>query len=138
VVGSLRFGYADLLYKLTGRKRTRVSTKETAGLNLQPGEFVEVKSKKEIFATLDFQDKLAGLRFNPEMVKFCGRRFKVFKKLDKIIIESTGELRKIRIPTVILEGAYCDGRSHGGCGRSCFCFWREAWLKRVVTSGIER
>jgi len=100
-------------------------------LGLQPGEVVEVRSVKEIFATLDKQGKLRGLRFTPEMVKFCGKRFRVYRKLDKIILEATGELRKIKVPTVLLEGVFCDGSAHSGCGRSCFCFWREAWLRRV-------
>jgi hypothetical protein len=92
---------------------------------------VEVRSIKEIFATLNGGDKLKGLRFNPEMAEFCGKRFRVYKRLDKIIVETTGELRNIRTPTVLLEGVFCDGRAHGGCDRSCFCFWREAWLKKV-------
>jgi len=99
--------------------------------NLLVGEWVEVRSAKEILATLDRQGKLKGLRFTPEMVKFCGKRLRVYRKLDKIILEATGELRKIRTPTVLLEGVFCDGSAHGGCDRSCFCFWREAWLKRV-------
>jgi hypothetical protein len=100
-------------------------------LNLQPGDWAEVRSVKEIFTTLDAQGKLKGLRFTPEMVKFCGKRFKVYRRLEKIILEATGELRKIRTPTVLLEGVFCDGEAHGGCDRSCFCFWREAWLKGV-------
>jgi hypothetical protein len=100
-------------------------------LNLQAGEWVEVRSAKEIFATLDKHGKLRGLRFTPEMVKFCGKRLRVYKKLDKIVLEATGELRKIRTPTVLLEGVFCDGKAHGGCDRSCFCFWREEWLKKV-------
>jgi hypothetical protein len=100
-------------------------------LNLQPGEWVEVRSVKEIFATLDKRGKLRGLQFTPEMVKFCGKRLRVYKKLDKIILEATGELRKIRSPTVLLEGVFCDGKAHAGCDRSCFCFWREEWLRRV-------
>lgn len=104
---------------------------DTDDLNLQPGELVEVKTLKEIFATLDENNKLNGLAFFQEMWSFCGRRFKVYKRLDKMIIETTGELRKMKMPTVLLEGVLCDGRNHGGCNRSCFCFWREAWLKRV-------
>jgi hypothetical protein len=100
-------------------------------LNLQPGDWVEVKSLKEIFATLDGDGKLGGLRFTPEMAKFCGKRFRVYKRLEKIIVEATGELRKIRTPTVLLEDVFCDGKAHGSCDRSCFCFWREAWLKRA-------
>ena len=102
-----------------------------ANLNLQLGDLVEVKSAKEIFATLDGQDKLRGLRFTPEMAKFCGRRFRVYKRLNKIIVEATGELRGIKTPTVLLEGVFCDGKAHAGCDRSCFCFWREEWLRKV-------
>lgn len=131
MIGPLDFTSTTLLHKVARRRTASTSSMKGNDLNLRPGELVEVKSIKEVFAMLDDQNKLAGLRFNPEMTKFCGQRFKVFKRLNKIIIESTGELRRIRIPTVILEGVYCDGRSHGDCDRSCFCFWREAWLKRV-------
>jgi hypothetical protein len=103
-------------------------------LHLKEGDRVRVRALKDVFATLDEQDKLSGLRFTPEMAKFCGRTFKVYKKLDKIIIEATGELRKIRTPTVLLEGVFCDGKAHGGCDRSCFCFWREAWLEKINPS----
>jgi hypothetical protein len=116
-----------------GKRRPYKTKRQSEVLNLQPGEWVEVRSVKEIFATLDAQGKLRGLRFTPEMVKFCGRRFKVYKRLEKIILEATGELRTIRTPTVLLGGVFCDGEAHGGCDRSCFCFWREAWLRRVVS-----
>jgi hypothetical protein len=138
MIGPREFASTILLRKAAKRKAANAGNMNKDDLNLQLGQWVEVKSIKEIFATLDDQDKLAGLRFNPEMTKFCGQKFKVFKKLNKIIIESTGELRRIRVPTVILEGVYCDGRSHGNCDRSCFCFWREAWLRRVDISGEAR
>jgi hypothetical protein len=113
-------------------KRTVPSVSGTfETLNLQPGDWVEVRSVKEIFATLDAQGKLKGLRFTPEMEKFCGKQFKVYKLLGKIILEATGELRKIKTPTVLLEGSFCDGSAHANCDRSCFNFWREQWLKRV-------
>jgi len=108
-----------------------IKDRKAIALNLEPNEWVEVRSPKEIFLTLNAQGKLNGLRFTPEMTKFCGRRFRVYKRLDKILLEATGELRRIRTPTVLLEGVVCDGRAHGGCDRSCFCFWREAWLKKV-------
>lgn len=104
---------------------------QASGLNLKPGDWVEVRSEKEIFNTLDAQGKLRGLRFVAEMSKFCGIRFKVYKRLSKIVLEATGERRNIKSPTVLLEGAICDGCKHGGCDRSCFCFWREEWLKKL-------
>ena len=99
--------------------------------NINPGDWVEVKSFKEIFDTLNEEGKLRGLVFIKEMKQFCGQRFKVFKKLERIVLETTGELRKIRSPTFLLEGALCTGEAHGNCDRSCFCFWREEWLKPV-------
>jgi hypothetical protein len=44
------------------------------------------------------------------------------------MLEGSGELRKLQ-NTVLLEGVMCDGIF--GCDRSCFQFWREAWLRRV-------
>jgi len=119
-------------FTFKGKQRPRSGIGKPKVLNLQPGDLVEVRSLKEIFATLDERGSLRGLRFTPEMAKFCGKRFKVYRRLEKIILEATGELRKIRTPTVLLEGVFCDGKAHGGCDRSCFCFWREAWLKKVT------
>jgi len=113
------------------RNRKIGSRRIDRNLDLKTGDCIEVRSAKEIFATLDAKGKLRGLTFTPEMVKFCGRRFKVYKRLNKIILEATGELRKIKSPTVLLEGVFCDGEAHGGCDRSCFCFWRGEWLRRV-------
>ena len=122
---------------LRHRRPTRRVT-QTESLALKAGDWVEVRSAKEIFSTLDQHGKLKGLGFTPEMVKFCGKRFTVYKRLENIILESTGELRRIKSPTVLLEGVLCDGEAHGKCDRSCFCFWREAWLRRMAhdSSGI--
>jgi hypothetical protein len=100
-------------------------------LNLVPGEVVEVRSHREIRATLDRNGATRGLSFMPEMESFCGRQFKVAKRVRRIVMESTGELREMKIPAVLLEGAACDGAAHHGCDRSCPCFWREQWLKRI-------
>ena len=42
---------------------------------LTVGDFVEVRSKEEILATLDSSGRLDGLPFMPQMFKYCGRRF---------------------------------------------------------------
>lgn len=99
-------------------------------LNLQPGEVVRVKSESEIRETLDSCGKSRGLAWIPCMSKYCGRECRVYKRVEKIILESTGEIRKAR-NTVLLEGVICDGLY--GCDRSCFPFWREVWLERVDT-----
>jgi hypothetical protein len=137
VLGPIGFTTRRLRYSRFTRplflkgKRGSASKTSTMDSSLLPGDLVEVRSAGEIFATLDGQEKLRGLRFTPEMEEFCGKRFRVYKRLYKIILEATGELRSIKTPTVLLEGVFCDGKAHGGCDRSCFCFWREAWLKKV-------
>jgi len=112
-------------------RRSCEPVKDCVALDLQPGDWVEVRSTREISSTLDDEGKHRGLSFTREMQKFCGKRFRVYKRLDKIILEATGELRTIRSPTVLLEGVICDGQFHGGCAKSCFCFWRAIWLRRV-------
>jgi len=113
------------------RGRIDYSRKNEESLDLKPGEWVAVKSAEEILSTLDADLKHKGLSFDPEMLKFCRRRFRVYKRVNRIIVESTGRVREMRSPTVLLEGSVCNGHAHGGCDRSCFCFWREIWLRRV-------
>jgi hypothetical protein len=97
-------------------------------LNLQPGELVEVKSEQEVRATLDEHGRHRGLLWMPGMARFCGKTYKVHKRVETIMLESTGELRKIR-HTVLLADVMCENLY--GCDRSCFHYWREAWLRRV-------
>lgn len=99
-------------------------------LNLQAGELVEVKSIFEIQKTLDENGRYKGLYFMGEMRHFCGKQFRVHKKVNRILLESTAEIRKVR-NTVLLKGVMCDGHVQCGCDRSCFYYWREAWLRRV-------
>lgn len=100
-------------------------------LNLRAGEWVEVRSREEILATLDENGRLESLPFMPEMLQYCGQRFRVFKRADK----SCDYLREWSIRrmtnSVHLEGTRCDGSGHGGCEAACLIFWKEAWLKRA-------
>jgi hypothetical protein len=102
-------------------------------LKLQPGETVEVRPREEILATLDEHGYNRGLLLMPEMLEFCGQRFKVYKRVERMVLEHTGEFRRMK-NTVLLDGVLCDGWG-GACDRSCFFFWREAWLKRVEPEG---
>jgi hypothetical protein len=99
-------------------------------LNLEPGDEVEVKSLDEILATLDDRGMRDGLPFMPEMAAFCGRRFRTFRRVDKLNdwVGHTG-LRRAQ-NTVMLEGLHCDGSAHGGCQARCQIRWSEAWLRR--------
>ena len=115
--------------------KLKKDTQEIVPLNLVAGDWVEVKSLDEIEATLDKKGHHKGLLFMPEMRKFCGGKYKVHRVIEKMILETTGELRRFKSPTVILEGVHCDGSFHDGCQRSCFSFWKEAWLKRAEIEG---
>ena len=103
---------------------------EDQTLGLRPGELVEVKSVEEILDTLDSNRKHRGLLWMTGMRKYCGNRYRVLKNVERIVLESNGEMRRMT-NTVILDGVMCDGVEFCGCDRSCFHFWREAWLKRV-------
>jgi hypothetical protein len=89
-----------------------------------------VRSKEEILATLGPDATHANLPFMPEMFRYCGQRFQVYKRADKTCdtINNGGGLRMR--DTVHLIGTRCDGSAHGGCEAGCFLFWREAWVKR--------
>jgi hypothetical protein len=100
-------------------------------LSLEPGELVQVKAKEEIARTLDVNGKNRGLWFDPEMVEYSGRTFKVLKRTRKIINEKTGKMLVLSTPSIILDEVICEGRCHKFCARSEYIFWREAWLKRV-------
>jgi hypothetical protein len=112
---------------------TRNST-PAAGLNLQPGEWVEVKSMQSIRETLDERGYNRGLYFSPDMRLWCGRRCRVKGRLDKIIVDGTGQMRQLR-DTVCLEGSTCGcsymGFGMNGCSRCELTYWREIWLRRV-------
>ena len=100
-------------------------------LNLQPGELVEVKSLTEILGTLDKHGRNRGLKFNYGMKEYCGKRFIVRNRLDRMINEATGNMMKIK-NTVILKDVSCTYDYKGfGCPRSRFRYWREIWLKRI-------
>jgi hypothetical protein len=105
-------------------------------LNLQPGEWVRIKSYNEILATLDINNKNRGLYFDAEMAPYCGRSFRVVRCVKRILDEKTGRIMEFKNPCVILEGAVCEARYSNCrmfCPRSIYAYWREIWLERVPT-----
>lgn len=126
------------LHKRKERLTGALTRTPSVSLSLQPGEIVEVKSINEIQKTLDREGRNRGLVFTPEMLKYCNlnaplRKYRVLKRVNKLLNEATGEMRSIA-NTVVLYDVKCDGRAHGGCPRACNCLWREAWLKRTKQS----
>jgi hypothetical protein len=106
----------------------------TLKLDLQPGEWVRVKSYEAILATCDEANKNRGMKFDAEMVPYCGRIYRVLRRATKILDEKTGEIQELKNPCIILEGVVCQSRYSECrlfCPRSVYPYWREIWLERV-------
>ena len=102
----------------------------TQSLALKPGERVRIKSAPEIEATLDRNSKNRGLRIATAMTTNCGREFVVRDKLDRMILETTGEMLEVE-NTVSLEALEClCYYQFGSCPRGDLQYWREIWLER--------
>lgn len=93
------------------------------------GNWVVVRSADEILSTLDDNGTLDGLPFMPEMLSWCGKSFRVLRRVDKICVADAGSLRRFpKGDVVILDGSRCDGNGHDGCKHGCRILWKEAWL----------
>lgn len=134
--------YSKILWRLTGRRFPSVAGSltrtPTTALNLQPGEWVRVKTKQEILATLDKRGRNRGLSFDIEMIPYCGRVFQVLRRVDRLIDEASGRMIEPVGVSIILENVVCLARYHRLCPRSIFPYWREIWLERVSTSAASQ
>jgi hypothetical protein len=108
------------------------------GTALRPGDIVRVRSLGEIGETLTVHGTLEGLPFMPEMKTFCGHRFRVHRRVDKIndMRNKTG-LRQMR-GVVTLTGVRCNGADHSGCQAECQILWKDAWLVRMSSVEPEK
>lgn len=100
---------------------------------LRRGQMVEVRSRREIMATLDSNGRLEELPFMPEMAKYCGRRFRIHRSAEKLFLDHYCYIARMK-GTAFLEGVRCDGGSHGQCRMGCLILWKAAWLKPVQSS----
>ena len=109
-------------------------SKPAQPLDLQPGDLVQVRGKKEIASTLDARGHLRGLSFDREMVPYCGGTYRVQDRVQRLIDDRTGRMIEIPSDCLILQGVVCSGeRSQGRwfCPREIYPYWREAWLRPV-------
>lgn len=100
-------------------------------LELQPGERVRVKTKREIQRTLDTANRNRNLSFDAEMLRYCGHEFTVLRRVSQIIDERTGEMIHIPGDCITLDGVTCRAEYRLFCPRGEYAYWREAWLSRV-------
>jgi hypothetical protein len=102
--------------------------------DLQPGEYVRVRSREEIARTLNAQGRNKGLWFDREMLPFCGGIFRVRQRVRRFVDERDGKLVELKTDAITLENVVCSGERslrRWFCPRAIFPYWRECWLERV-------
>jgi hypothetical protein len=115
----------------------RLSNTPTGKLGLRPGDLVEVKSRQEIVATLNPASRNRGLSFDAEMLRYCGTRARVLRRVERIVDERDGHMVELPGGCIILEGVTCVGDYNQYCPRAIYPYWREIWLHRVDDDGSE-
>lgn len=98
---------------------------------LTVGERVAVLPLEEIARTLNSQGKNKGLWFDVEMVKHCGREYRVTARVQKIIDDATGEMRFMKTPCIMLDTVDSTGEGLHFNAQHDPIFWRESWLRRT-------
>src|SRR2546430_31561 len=119
--------------ELDRRRGRNVMSQPTT--RLRRGDLVEVRTPDEIVSTLDAQGTPDRLPLMPEMLEFCGRRFRVSRRVMKTCYTGLNlydAMRRFRSDDVVtLEDVRCSGAAHDGCQKACMIFWRDAWLRKV-------
>jgi len=103
-------------------------------LHLKAGDWIEVKSKEEIASTITPSGFNRGMRFDVEMLKYTGQRYRVQQRVDAIIHEKTGKFNRMKTACIQLENVFCRAEcteKRLACPRASSTYWREIWLKRV-------
>jgi hypothetical protein len=103
----------------------------TEAPHLNEGDLVVVAPIDAIARTLNRTYKNRGLWFDRDMVKHCGKRYRVLARVDRIIDDATGQMRTMKTPCVLLDGADYSGEFLNFNVQHDPFFWREAWLERV-------
>lgn len=109
-------------------RKNRSSSKES--LDLQVGDMVRVRSRLEILRTLGPGGCHYGLRVVPDMLRYCGKVYRVAGRVGRLIEPELGTMRQMSNECILLEGVTCSG-GRSLCSRREMFFWRDAWLSRI-------
>jgi hypothetical protein len=110
---------------------SRTTSMDLTREDLKPGEWVRVRSREEIEATLNPWKEMKGCAVLADMWQYCGTNQKVLKSMRRFLDERDYQVKKCR-GIVLLEGVICQGTPvFGQCDRCCHFFWREEWLEKV-------
>lgn len=118
--------------RLFGKKPPVAIASTSRVPKFKPGDWVRIRPKEEILATLNIWGQLKGCRYMPnEMAQYSGTVHRVFKHLERFVDERDYRVKASR-GIYLLEGLYCEGTTDfGRCDRSCFYYWREEWLEQA-------
>jgi hypothetical protein len=100
-------------------------------MKARAGDWVEILSKEEILKTLDKNGRRDELPFMPQMFRYCGQRFRIYKTADKSCDTVSGGYAGLRLQDGYHLDLRCDGAAYGGCQAGCLIFWKDAWFKPV-------
>lgn len=95
---------------------------------LVPGSQVRVLDRERLAATLDVSGRTRGLWFDLDMIKHCGGRYTVAKRVERIIDDATGQMLEMKNACIVLNGADASGEFLHFCPQHEHIFWREGWL----------
>jgi hypothetical protein len=113
-------------------------TKPETGIEspgLKTGDWVRVRSREEIQATLNSWKEMKGCAFLDEMWQYCGTNQRVLQSMQRFLDERDYQVKKCK-GIILLDGILCRGTPvFGRCDRCCHLFWREEWLE-IIPGGI--
>ncbi len=102
---------------------------------LKPGDWVRVRSREEIQATLNSWKELKGCAFLDEMWQYCDTTQQVLQSMERFLDERDYKVKKCK-GIILLKGVLCQGTPvFGRCDRCCHFFWREEWLE-IIHTGV--
>jgi hypothetical protein len=102
-------------------------------LDLHKGDKVRVKSKNEIYDTLDKTHRFEGCAFMDEMSNYCDTEQIVYKQVNFFFDERLCKFFKAK-GVVLLDEVKCSGKlslTGPTCDRSCYFFWKDVWLEKI-------
>jgi len=110
-----------------------IATQEVDVPIFKNGDRVKVKSPGEINQILDDWGATQRCTFTPEMYRYCGKNFSVYKNVEYFYDEVKQRMCKCR-NIVVLDGIFCTGKRRtfpADCDRNCFLFWHTSWLEKI-------
>lgn len=124
----IRSGIHAAIDALRPAPRARLAPRLGRPSRFAVGDWVRVRERPAVEATLDAGRRLRGLVWVPSQWDACGRVYRVQKQVRRIV-DDAGRMRAVS-GTVLLEGCDCGGDAgDAGCGRHCPLMFRDEWLE---------